>query len=221
MKVEFVDLFQGSTTIRVRNCKLGKAEWTTVGPGINLEGFCENESCPAGRSRQLVVHQRGFQTYTLADTKSSKCPSCQDPFRPTRVGFLQCRFRFSGVRNAENGGIIRREAAWSTTPAESIYYERFSTGIATWRSLIIEAEVLGHHRTDCGVCQICQHRQLVNAEDLGTVGCGHTFCYDCIDGHMSERPDAGCPLCGHVARQFGLVCLPLSRGKCRLRFWPG
>ncbi|KAH7821103.1 putative ubiquitin domain containing protein [Monocercomonoides exilis] len=79
--------------------------WRVVGSGINIEGICENEGCPAFKKQ--VICQWGMKKFDLQGRKPF-CPCCLEQIVPLKPGFYDCRWRISSVK--EDG--TRMQMSW-------------------------------------------------------------------------------------------------------------
>ncbi|KAH7823677.1 putative Ubiquitin family protein [Monocercomonoides exilis] len=168
--------------------------WRIVGSGINIEGICENEGCPAFKKQ--VICRWGMKTFDLYGSKPF-CPCCLKQIVPLKPGFYDCRWRISSVK--EDG--TRMQMPWKEAGNEKYTtYDEKEAGTAKFLLLQIEALPRGRvvkHPTlpyDVAVpevCGICHKEQ--NEYFVQIYKCGHSFHRNC--GSDWEETVGECPIC--------------------------
>ncbi|KAH7829370.1 putative ubiquitin [Monocercomonoides exilis] len=168
--------------------------WRMVGPGINIEGFCLNDGCPAF-SRQVICRW-GMKQYDL-HANTAFCPCCLEKIVPLKPGFFSCKWRITAVK--EDGTVMHM-------PWKEASYEKYTTydekeaGTAKFLLLLIEAkgqESIVKHPTlsyDVAVpevCGICHRHQ--DSSSVQVYTCGHAFHRNC--GSDWEETVGECPVC--------------------------
>ncbi|KAH7823726.1 putative ubiquitin domain containing protein [Monocercomonoides exilis] len=168
--------------------------WRIVGSGINIEGICENEGCPAFKKQ--VICRWGMKTFDLHGSKPF-CPCCLKQIVPLKPGFYDCRWRISSVK--EDG--TRMQMPWKKAGNEKYTtYDEKEAGTAKFLLLQIEAFPRGRvvkHPTlpyDVAVpevCGICHKEQ--DEYSVQIYKCGHSFHRNC--GSDWEETVGECPIC--------------------------
>eukprot|EP00770_Monocercomonoides_exilis_P005603 MONOS_5575.1-p1 / transcript=MONOS_5575.1 / gene=MONOS_5575 / organism=Monocercomonoides_exilis_PA203 / gene_product=ubiquitin domain containing protein / transcript_product=ubiquitin domain containing protein / location=Mono_scaffold00164:25146-27612(+) / protein_length=563 / sequence_SO=supercontig / SO=protein_coding / is_pseudo=false len=168
--------------------------WRIVGSGINIEGICENEGCPAFKKQ--VICRWGMKTFDLYGSKPF-CPCCLKQIVPLKPGFYDCRWRISSVK--EDG--TRMQMPWKEAGNEKYTtYDEKEAGTAKFLLLQIEALPRGRvvkHPTlpyDVAVPEVCGicHKWQFNGS-VQIYKCGHSFHRNC--GSDWEETVGECPIC--------------------------
>ncbi|KAE8997236.1 hypothetical protein PR002_g19090 [Phytophthora rubi] len=76
------------------------SRWRIAYEGLNVEGRCTNEYCAA--FQRMVIRPYQFESFNLVREGSILCPVCHCPVKPLTCGFLNCAWKFDGIR-AGNG----------------------------------------------------------------------------------------------------------------------
>lgn len=180
-------------------------KWRMVQMGLCLEGYCKNPTCKA--YLRLVIVNIGPQVcYQLgtSDKRESKCPMCHKFVNPVTCGFYNCKYRFLGTKQTENGA-VKIKTEWKETGKN--YFRFDENNKAQWANLVIETRrgLVPEDSQDYNLyyrynyvkdttsevkCTIC-----LNDQDniMVTLHCGHKFHFPCIDQWYHHLKC--CPIC--------------------------
>ena len=93
--IEFCDVSNGKKELIKYN------NFGIPGKGINIYGYCKNDSCIA-YNQEVVVHRNEKYFDLVQEKHNLKCPICKNIIIPNTVGFLQCEYKIMG-RKLKNG----------------------------------------------------------------------------------------------------------------------
>jgi hypothetical protein len=118
------------------------SEQRVARPGICLEGKCCNIECKAFDSNVIVPIGLNQKINIVCDINenNSKCPLCNQYIEPILFGFNNCYWRWSGIKQEQNGQapIVYSLTEWKRADNAYHYFEPDSTANVIWRQLIIE-----------------------------------------------------------------------------------
>ncbi|KAF9919847.1 hypothetical protein FBU30_010464 [Linnemannia zychae] len=143
-------------------------------PGTNVE--CECVCTPTHR----VICPRNFGTLELTD-ETFVCPNCRksDKIIPVTVGFMECRYRFHGIKATGE----QYTSNWVEVKSRDSY-QLFSPDKSTiWRRLVIESADPRDCNDECTIC-------LEKLRHFETLECGHKYHGSCI-----SKWTGSCPSC--------------------------
>mmetsp|Transcript_29045 Transcript_29045/g.51969 ORF Transcript_29045/g.51969 Transcript_29045/m.51969 type:complete len:294 (-) Transcript_29045:1717-2598(-) len=115
-------------TISLTACCPNLSAWRLLKSGMNLEGICQNSSCPAYSQR--VVVPLGFGTFNIAEEMIShhECPICNEVVSSfSNLGFYNCSAKF----DSSKGSAIRADGIECSNQT----YSR--TKVERWRSAVV------------------------------------------------------------------------------------
>ena len=134
----FADVTQVKSMKRIEFSKAAPP-WRVAWPGLCLEGVCKNGKCEA--HEQMVIANLGITEFSLNTEKKkfSKCPRCQEYFKPVTCAFNRCEWKYHGqIENDDDDE--PKEVATDWTKADHAYH-RFDddpTNTLSWLELIFE-----------------------------------------------------------------------------------
>ncbi|KAI8585777.1 hypothetical protein BDZ88DRAFT_431559 [Geranomyces variabilis] len=206
--LSFVDLSNPAVPERIE-WSTSAPKWRFAGPGMTLEGRCNNGKCQA--FRKTVIANLRFGEYNPAyDYSRSKCPMCAEFIDSQDCGFAECKYRYQGLRLDEHRQPKRESVSW-TTVAVGDQYQRFSSsklGTSQWLSLVIEAKPLGAQTETSPECLACgmeiaagYQRRLPEWK----LPCQHIFHARCVAPWIANGH--GCPVCNIARGDKSIVTL--------------
>lgn len=175
----FADVSDTSNVRKVQ-FSLSAPPGRVAAPGTNVECKC------ACTPKYQVICIKKFGTMELSE-ESFTCPNCykSDKIVPVTVGFMQCRYRFHGIKMTGE----QYTSEWTNVVADDCYQLFNADKSTTWQRLVIEST----NMSDCDECSIC----LEYLRTFDTLGCGHKFHTSCISGWNGSCPN--CRFNQHLA----------------------
>ncbi|CAF0708846.1 unnamed protein product [Brachionus calyciflorus] len=181
-------------------------EWRTVTAGLCFEGKCLNYECEAF-NRMVIINMKVPVIYQLGmpNQDETNCPQCDSYVKPITCGFNNCKWRFYGVKQSENGP-KRVSCEWKNVGDE---YHRFDDddkkSFCEWNSLVIETGYCSDwcsnsysrgftsSLTKSDICAICLDDS--NDQMYKLNNCKHEFHEFCFKEWIKHSSNPSCPLC--------------------------
>lgn len=140
MGVKFVDLSNNTGLKRV-DWSNRASPWRISKPGLCLEGICSNNQCEAHGQRVIMpIGYTVFDIVTDSNETTTKCPVCNKYVEPVTCGFNNCWWRYQGIKQDEIGKPPRKcSSDWQQADNAYHYFDEYTSGIVSWRQLIVEA----------------------------------------------------------------------------------
>ncbi|KAI8613235.1 hypothetical protein BC830DRAFT_490640 [Chytriomyces sp. MP71] len=137
---EFVDVESESGPTHI---KFGPGpEWRCVVAGLNIHGYCMNESCSVNGDQ--VITNQGYGLFDLPfDAHKARCPVCQSLVKSEECGFYNCEYRFAGYKPDFSTGTQKLfQSEWKRAKKEDQYwlFEETQCGMADWSRLVVETK---------------------------------------------------------------------------------
>eukprot|EP00696_Hemimastix_kukwesjijk_P015845 gnl/Hemi2/4089_TR1427_c0_g1_i1.p1 gnl/Hemi2/4089_TR1427_c0_g1~~gnl/Hemi2/4089_TR1427_c0_g1_i1.p1 ORF type:complete len:290 (+),score=71.75 gnl/Hemi2/4089_TR1427_c0_g1_i1:83-952(+) len=196
ISVNFIDI-SGGAPKRVAFSTTAP-RWRIAAKGLCLEGRCSNAACEA--NGQMVIMSQRFGRFDLVQDRVEEkcfCPLCRQYVNPVRCGFVDCTWKWTGLKIRPNGSNERCQSAdW--TVCDSAYHTMPDDTVEIpWASLMIftkENPVPDY--TPCSICLDHIRAAPPGAEPLHTAPCGHAFHQACWDPWFAR--EGFCPSCGRA-----------------------
>ncbi|CAF0781781.1 unnamed protein product [Brachionus calyciflorus] len=202
---DFVD-FEKSKP-RVYNWSRKAPKWRTARAGLCFEGKCVNYECKAF-NEMVIINMEVPIIYQLGmpNQKETKCPQCDSYVKPITCGFNNCRWRFYGIKESENGP-KRVSCEWKNVGDEYHRFDDDEESMCQWNSLVVETSFSSDwcsnpymqyskyntpSLTKSDVCAICLDD---SSEKMVRLNCKHEFHEVCLNEWFKVIPNPSCPLC--------------------------
>ncbi|RUS24196.1 hypothetical protein BC938DRAFT_473962 [Jimgerdemannia flammicorona] len=178
-------------------------DWRIVTKGLNLEGTCTNDSCPAHNHRVIMKwEQRNFDFQY--DSVKCRCPICFESVMPITCGFSNTWWSFRGIKSGTDtsGAGERVSCDWRRAGDAYHVFDEGKGGVASWSRLKILTRFCEHD----WICTICFERKDAvwmglrwRVTEPDTLACGHSFHLECIDEWKNAQREKvlalTCPIC--------------------------
>jgi len=169
-------------------------KWRIASDGLCVEGYCENSKCDAhetkAKVKSMVVMPMGYGDFDmLYDRHKCKCPLCKEDVYPKTCGFINCRWKFTGMKGDAAG--TPAQCSWQQSSNDK--YDRFSDvepDQVKWSRLVLFTKSLNASSVT-EACNLC----LVEL-DVGRkveTSCGHKFHKSCLEEY--KKIQGQCPSC--------------------------
>ncbi|KAL3140298.1 hypothetical protein ABBQ38_15539 [Trebouxia sp. C0009 RCD-2024] len=162
--------------------------WRICTPGLNVEGRCANESCPA--SGQIVIDCKGMVSWSFI-AGQAHCPVCKQHFQPITCGFVDCVWAFDGRKAGSGDGAEYVEGSWHRADDKQYHHFQKHNNQASWQMLVLSAKSARQLRPEATICPICW---LGCRHTNDTTSCDHGFHPACLALWKEAQPN-GSPLC--------------------------
>ncbi|CAG8795563.1 13110_t:CDS:2 [Racocetra persica] len=136
----FVNYFQDLTKSKVVQPWVNDAQpWRVAVGGLNLEGYCKNNSCKAYNQGRVVI-QWGYKDFNFFnDEHKSKCPICDKYVTPITCGFTNTHWKYEGQKKVDGETPKNVSSDWNY--AHEFGYLTFANEeLVRWWNLVIKVK---------------------------------------------------------------------------------
>eukprot|EP00696_Hemimastix_kukwesjijk_P014490 gnl/Hemi2/2849_TR1019_c0_g1_i1.p1 gnl/Hemi2/2849_TR1019_c0_g1~~gnl/Hemi2/2849_TR1019_c0_g1_i1.p1 ORF type:complete len:260 (-),score=44.81 gnl/Hemi2/2849_TR1019_c0_g1_i1:96-875(-) len=167
--------------------------------GLCAEGICSTETCAAKGQRVVINLGLGRFDFVLDRTpQKCRCPDCHQYVEPLCVAFVNCEWKFAGLRAGAAGQQSQAASSdWSRVDRGT--YHTLPADDSSWVRLMYYTRPLSLlpqqpvSETDAK-CSICQTAFLDGLPHQDLPPCGHRFHVACLDQWFAGG-DRSCPCC--------------------------
>jgi len=113
--------------------------WRIAVNGLNLEGYCKNDSCKAYDKIRVIV-QWGYRDFDFfKDEHKSKCPLCDKYVAPITCGFNNTFWKYEGFKKV--AGEPPKEVKCDWIFANNDGYTTFEgEELVSWMNLVVKVK---------------------------------------------------------------------------------
>ena len=163
--------------------------WRIKRHGLNIDGLCTNNRCPAYNQRVVINLGIGeFDFARILLERKNRCSECLNRIHPTKYALIRCQWRHVRHYSLEEFPlhVVHDRYQWKDLICEYIIIETMSLPV------IDQLRSIGQE------CSICLNAIETNSKsDISYLNCSHVFHQTCINRWLRSREYMAnrCPLC--------------------------